>query len=134
MQAALDEVGLPGPNLFALTAGNAAFRRGAPWLDALRDYLAENRRFAVEYISAHIPALRAYQSQGTYFLWLDCRRLGLDDQALEKFFLHKAGIWANQGHIFGKQGSGFVRLNLALPRAQLARALEQLDQAVAALD
>ena len=132
MQAALDEVGLPGPNLFALTAGNAAFRRGAPWLDALRDYLAENRQFAAEYISAHIPALRAYQSQGTYFLWLDCRKLGLDDQALEQFFLHKAGIWANQGHIFGKQGSGFVRLNLALPRAQLARALEQLDRAVAA--
>ena len=131
MQTAIQEVGLPSPNLFALTAGNAAFRYGAPWLDALRSYLAENRQFAAAYIAAHLPALQVYQAQGTYFLWLDCRKLGLDNQALEQFMLHKAGIWANQGHIFGSQGSGFIRLNLALPREKLAQALDRLNRAAA---
>lgn len=133
MQDTITETGLPGPNLFALTAGNAAFRYGAPWLDALREYLAENRKFAAAYVSEFIPALTVYQAEGTYFLWLDCRKLGLDNEALEQFLLHKAGIWANQGHIFGAQGSGFVRLNLALPRQELAQALEKLALAVKAL-
>lgn len=134
MRNTLTEAGFPTPNLFALVAGNAAFREGAAWLDALRDYLAGNRALAVSYIAEHIGALHVYRAEGTYFLWLDCRALGLDNEGLEQFLLREARIWANQGHIFGKQGAGFVRLNLALPRAQLKSALERLAQAVNNID
>ena len=127
------EAGFPSPNLFSLTAANAAFRGGAEWLDALREYLAGNRVFAEEYIAKHIEPLHTYRADGTYFLWVDCRALGLDREQLEQFLLHDAKIWANQGHIFGEQGAGFVRINLALPRIQLKGALEHLAQAVAGL-
>ena len=41
-----DEVG--EPNVFAVTATIAAYRHGSEWLDELREYLFENRRFATE--------------------------------------------------------------------------------------
>lgn len=130
VQRTLTEAGFPSPNLFALTAANAAFREGAAWLDALRDYLAGNRAFAEDCIADCLRPLRAYRADGTYFLWLDCRALGLRPEQLKQFLLHEAGIWVNQGYTFGKQGAGFVRINLALPRVQLQSALEHLAQAV----
>lgn len=130
---AFQEAGIAAPNTFALVAANAAFREGDDWLEELTAYLWRNRQLAEDYIRTHIPQVTAYHGEGTYFLWLDFRCLGLNDRELEQFLLQKAGIWANQGYIFGKQGSGFARLNLALPASQLSAALERLAQAVQTL-
>lgn len=130
---AFHEAGIADPNVFSLVAANAAFREGDSWVDALTAYLWQNRQLAETYIRENIPQITAYRGTGTYFLWLDCRKLHLCNQELEQFLLKKAKIWANQGHIFGKQGSGFVRLNLALPASQLKEALERLKEAVQTL-
>ncbi|MBQ1415921.1 MAG: aminotransferase, partial [Selenomonas sp.] len=55
---------------------------------------------------------------------------GFSVEELEKFMLDKAGVWLNQGYIFGKAGQGFVRLNLACSRPLLKRALTQLTEAL----
>ena len=36
----------------------------------------------------------------------------------------------NDGTTFGKEGEGFMRLNVACPRVTLEKALKQLEQAV----
>ncbi len=131
--AAFQDAGIADPNVFSLVAANAAFRYGDQWVDELTQYLTENRRLAEAYIQTNIPQIGVYIGQGTYFLWLDFRKLGLDAKELEQFLLHRAKIWAHQGRIFGSQGIGFARLNLALPKAQLQNVLEHLQAAVKSL-
>ena len=71
------------------------------------------------------------EAEGTYLAWVDCRALGFDDEGLKRFILDEAKLWLDQGDIFGKPGSGFIRINIATQRAYLQRALEQLANAVA---
>jgi len=68
--------------------------------------------------------------EGTYLQWIDCRNLNLDDEALMHFMIDKAHLAVNSGHIFGSQGSGFIRLNVACPRQVVEKALNHLRLAV----
>ena len=117
-------------NPFSLTAFEAAYRSGGPWLDALLEYLQTNRRFVSEYLREYIPRIALIEPEGTYLLWLDCRGLGLSDACLKAFFIKQAGLGLNPGISFGDGGSGFMRLNIGTRRANLERAMEQLRQAV----
>jgi len=128
-----EQAGIKSFNLFGSVACEAAYRHGEAWLDQLLDYLAANLEHARTYLARHLPQLSACTTEGTYFLWLDCRKLGLDKAALERFMLEKARLWFNQGHMFGTEGEGFVRINIACPRAILDEALSRLHQAVDAL-
>jgi|CXWL01.1.fsa_nt_gi hypothetical protein len=69
------------------------------------------------------------QSAGNYLLWLDCRDMKRDDQQLKRFFVEKAGVGLIPGILFGEQGSGFMRMNIAAPRSLIRQALEQIAQA-----
>ena len=120
-------------NAFSLTAMEAAFRHGEEWLDQLLPYLSDNFDFVVDYCEKHIPRIKTYAPDATYLMWLDCRRLGLDDQALREFMIHKAGLGLNEGYYFGRSLSGFMRLNAACPRSVLQKAMEQLEDAVKTL-
>ncbi len=51
----------------------------------------------------------------------------------EDLMLNKANLALDEGYIFGDEGSGFERINLALPRSELLRALERLENAVYSL-
>ena len=120
-------------NAFSLTAMEAAFRHGEEWLDQLLPYLSDNFDFVVDYCEKHIPRIKTYAPDATYLMWLDCRRLGLDDQALREFMIRKAGLGLNEGYYFGRSLSGFMRLNAACPRSVLQKAMEQLEDAVKTL-
>lgn len=78
-----------------------------------------------DYVARHLPAIKVVQSQGTYLLWLDCRGLGMSDTKLREFFVQEA-----RGTVFGRNGSGFMRLNIASPRQVIAEALEQIKRAM----
>ncbi|WP_150301152.1 MalY/PatB family protein [Pseudomonas profundi] len=117
-------------NPFSLTAFEAAYRSGGPWLDALLKYLQDNHRFVSDYLREHIPRISLIEPEGTYLLWLDCRGLGLSDAGLKAFFIKQAGLGLNPGISFGDGGSGFMRLNIGTRRANLQRAMEQLRLAV----
>lgn len=70
-----------------------------------------------EFIATRLPRLRMIEPEGTYLVWVDFRRLGLDNDALEDLVLHKANLWLDSGAIFGPVGEGFQRFNIACPRA-----------------
>ncbi len=120
-------------NAFSLTAMEAAFTGGEEWLEQLLPYLSANFDYVTAYCEAHIPGVRTYAPDATYLMWLDCRGLGLSNQALHDFMIQKAGLGLNDGWSFGRSLSGFMRLNAACPRSVLERAMAQLEAAVKAL-
>ena len=71
--------------------------------------------------------------QASYLIWLDCRELGLSHEALNAFFVDKAGLALNDGEMFGKEGAGFMRMNVAVRVCTLEKALQQLKAAYEAL-
>ncbi|MEC5341290.1 PatB family C-S lyase [Brenneria populi] len=115
------------PNLFALYAADAAYRHGADWLDALCDYLRSNAALLREGIG-RIADIEAFETQGGHLAWLDFRKTGLAQQALERRLFDDAGLLLESGLRFGASGAGFMRLNFALPRARLAEAIGRLQR------
>lgn len=124
----LDAHGLDVFNALSIEASTAAWQHGAPWLDELLRYLAENRRWFIQQVEQYLPWARIIPAQGTYLLWIDCKRLGLDDEQLKWLMVDVAGIAPSMGNSFGATGSGFIRLNLGCPRAYLEKAVEGLKR------
>jgi cystathionine beta-lyase len=122
--------GLFGMNAFGLAATEAAYTDGDEWLDQMLAYLDGNRRALEEYVAAHLPQIRVTPLEGTYLAWLDCRELGLDTAALKRLMIEQARIYPDQGAQFGAEGAGFIRLNIACPRAILVEALERIKAAI----
>lgn len=118
-------------NAFSLTAMEAAFAHGEDWLEQLLPYLSANFDFVAEYCATRIPRIKTFAPDATYLMWLDCRALGLSDDALRDFMIQKAGLGLSQGRAFGL--GGFMRLNAACPRAILEQAMGQLEAAVNSL-
>ena len=118
------------PNAVGMAATEAAYTQGGEWYEQVMAYLEQNRDFAAEYINTRIAPLHAMVPEATYLMWIDCRALGMSDGELEQFFAHRAKAAFNPGGSFGPEGTGFVRMNLAEPRAVLARALEGMEKAV----
>lgn len=125
----LDRQGYSQPNVMGLVACRAAYAYGAEWLEELKEYLSANIAYAEEFIRSELPLIKFTPPQGTYLIWLDCRGLKMDDGQLKSFVLNKAGLWLDDGYIFGVGGSGFERINVACPRAVLQKALERLKKA-----
>lgn len=116
--------------IFAFTATKAAYTYGAEWLQQMRSYVIENVNFVDEYLKKNIPQIKAYRPQASFLIWLDCRELGLSQPDLVHLFEDKAGLALNDGTMFGKEGEGFMRLNVGCPRSILSKALESLKKAI----
>jgi cystathionine beta-lyase len=84
------------------------------------------------FLAEHIPQLHMVELEATYLAFVDCRELGMEDDALDAFFTKQAKLRVNPGNMFGPGGAGFMRLNIACPRATLVQALQQLAVAVEA--
>ncbi|WP_166267663.1 MalY/PatB family protein [Marinobacter caseinilyticus] len=121
-------------NPFSIAAFEAAYRHGSEWLEQLLGYVAANRDFVRDYVAGQLPGIRLVEPEGTYLLWLDCRELGLTDEALKTFFIKQAKIGLSAGVTFGTGGSGFMRMNIGAPRAVLMSALDRLRVALSSLD
>lgn len=122
--------GLDLPNVFAVTAVEAAYTYGEAWLEELLLYLEDNYRLASRFFAEQIPEIKVVEPEGTYLLWLDCRGLGLDDKELDSFIKEKARLLLEPGPVFGAGGSGFQRMNIACPRQRLEEALQRLKKAI----
>jgi cysteine-S-conjugate beta-lyase len=118
-------------NPFGVVACETAYREGEEWLEQVLVYIEANLDFLQHYIDAHVPGVRLIRPEGTYLVWLDCRGLGLDNQALKRLMMEKARLFPDEGFIFGPEGDGFERINIACPRAILQEALERIRRAVA---
>jgi cystathionine beta-lyase len=119
-------------NTMGLVATQAAYQYGAPWLEDLLDYLIGNLNFLRDFLKERLPQIRLVEPQGTYLVWLDFRALGLSQDALDELLVTKANLWLDGGTMFGEEGTGFQRINIACPRAILEKAMLQLESAIKA--
>lgn len=118
------------PTLFAPIATVAAFRNGEEWRKEMLHYIEENILFVEDFCRKHLPDIRPIRPQASFLVWLDCRAMGLSQQLLVDLFVNKARLALNDGSIFGKEGEGFMRLNVGCPRSILKEALERLESVV----
>ncbi len=117
-------------NIFGTLALQTAYEQGDPWLGQLKEYLEANYLFLKKYIDDYLPALRLQEAEGLYLVWIDCRRLGLDEEGLRQLFFDEAKVYPVQGSTYGAEGEGFIRLNIACPREILEEALTRIGSAV----
>jgi cystathionine beta-lyase len=116
-------------NVFSFIGVAAAYSNGTEWLDQVIAYIQGNIDFTDRFLKERIPAIKAIRPQASYLVFLDCRELGLSQPELVSLFVEGAHLALNDGAIFGKEGTGFMRLNVATPRSVLQKALEQLETA-----
>lgn len=122
--------GLEELNAIGLVACQAAYKNGEEWYQGMLSYIKGNITYLNEYLAEYLPKVKMIEPEGTYLVWLDFRELGLDGKELDELIIKKAGLWLNGGAIFGDEGEGFQRINVACPRSIIKQALEQLRQAI----
>ena len=127
----LEKTGLFGVNMVGLCACQAAYESGGEWLDQLKEYLEGNIQFLKSFVNEHMPRIKVVDTEGTYLVWMDLQELNLVDQ--KDFIVNKAGLWLDTGSMFGDEGRGFERINVACPRTVLEEALNRLKRAYDAL-
>ena len=117
--------------IFAYIAAQYAYETGGEWLDEAMEYIQKNIDFVDNFLQKHIPQIKVVRPEASFLIWLDCRDLNLSQSELENFFIHKANLGLNSGTMFGKEGEGFMRLNVGCPLITLEKALDNLKKAVA---
>lgn len=132
-QKTIERTGLLGTNSFGVVAIEAAYNFGEEWLTAVMEYVETNYNFMCDFLARHLPQIRPLPTEGTYLAWLDCRALELTPEERKKLIFDKARLYLDEGEMFGSEGEGFERINLACPRALLAEALERLKTAILTL-
>lgn len=114
------------PNAFAIEATVAAFTAAEPWLEELRAYIQQNKRYATDVIHTGIRGLRVVPSHATYLLWIDCGTLTDNTTDLCEFLRHRTGLVLSEGAAYGGEGKRFIRMNVACPRERLDDGLARL--------
>ena len=132
MRHGIEVYGASMPNAFAIEAAIAAFNHGRPWLDNLRQYLADNKQCVHDYLREHLPQVKAVSSHATYLMWLDLSSITEDATALNRYIRSTTGLYMMHGQEYGSNGKAFTRLNIACPRATLEDGLKRLTRAIKA--
>ena len=118
-----------GLNIFAYPACIAAYNECEDWLEELLTVVYENAQLVENFMAEHFPEIRVFPLEGTYLQWLDMRKLGMTHVELRKM-LEKAGLYLDNGEMFGPLGRGFQRINLACAKVTIEKALERFRKAV----
>lgn len=118
------------PTFVATIGTEAAYNNGEQWLEEVLEYISGNITVVQEYIKEHMPEVGIIVPEASFLVWLDCRKLNLNHEELVNFMVNVAGLALNDGEMFGEQGHGFMRMNVATPRAELLKALKNLESAL----
>lgn len=118
------------PNAFAIWAAIAAFNEGGEWLDALREYIYENKLIVGTYVKDQLPQVKLVKSEATYLLWLDCTGICSNSEELADFIREKTGLYLSDGVQYGRTGEHFLRLNVACQKSRLMDGLLRLKRGI----
>ena len=122
-------IGLVNP--LSLAATQAAYECGGDWLEQLKVYLDDNFRLVTDYLSTHLPSAVCRTPEATYLAWVDLNRCLPDVEDMPMFFANQAGVLLEGGDtMFVGNAKGFVRLNLAMPRAIIEKGLRRMSDAI----
>lgn len=128
--AYLDSNEFDNPSIFSTVATLAAYTKGREWRARMLEYVEGNIDFVEEFIRDRIPQISILRPQASFLVWLDLRPLGLEHDRLVELVQDKAGLYLNDGAMFGEQGTGFFRLNVGCPKSVLKEAMEKLECAI----
>lgn len=123
-QKEIDHYGSMNP--FVRQAVVAAYTQGHRWLEEMIAYVYVNVRLLCAFFNKYMPQVTVSEPQGTFLVWIDWNGLGMDEDALNVFLVQEAALDLDRGSRFGAGGTGFSRMNLATPRAQLESSLARL--------
>lgn len=112
-------------NPFGVAATIAAYNEGEEWLCQLLDYLHGNYEAMAEFCRRELPEFPITRLEGTYLVWMDCSSLGMPSDALEHALLDDARLWLNAGTMYGAEGEGYMRWNIACPRSVMLDGLNR---------
>lgn len=130
MRRAIDQTGYGNINMMGLAACQAAYEKGEEWLTELKEYLAENLAYVQQRVEKDLPGILLIEPEGTYLVWLDLRALNLSEEEQRKLIVEDAKLWLDTGSMFGAEGAGFERINIACPRKTLEEAMDRLAGAL----
>ncbi|MBU0721319.1 pyridoxal phosphate-dependent aminotransferase [bacterium] len=117
-------------SVFGHVGFESAYKNGRAWLGELKVHLRGNYEMLQELCQRFPHALQLTPIEATYLAWLDCRGMGLKDKELRDFFVKEAKLGLNAGLSFGREGSGFMRLNFAVSRVKMSQVIRQLEKAL----
>lgn len=123
--------GNPKCNILGYEACRIAYSQCGDWLDACIEVINRNKELVTSFLAEHFPQIKVCEMQATYLLWMDWNGLGLPYQELERINHYEAKLFFDEGYIFGAQGEGFERWNLACPTRYIQRALERMKETYA---
>lgn len=112
-------------NPFGVAATIAAYNEGEEWLNQLVGYLHGNYEAMAEFCRRELPEFPITRLEGTYLVWMDCSSLGMPSDALEHALLDDARLWLNAGTMYGAEGEGYMRWNIACPRSVMLDGLNR---------
>ena len=121
---------LAAGNVFAFNTVVAAYTKGEEWLQQMLSYVQGNIDYLVDYLQEHLPQLKVIVPQASYLVFIDFSALGLSQKELITLCTNGAHLALNDGAIYGKEGTGYMRINLACPRRIVEQALTQLKEAI----
>ena len=125
----LERVSFGWAGMLGMAACQAAYEKGGPWMDELKEYISANIDYINAFTRENMPEITVVPTEGTYLVWIDLRKLGLTRDEQYDFIVNKAKLWLDTGDMFGEDGEGFERLNAACPRSTLEEAMRRLHSA-----
>ncbi|MGN1182166.1 MAG: MalY/PatB family protein [Faecalibacillus sp.] len=121
--------GISEPHFLGAIACETAYNECELWVDEMLEYVYDNFMYFDEFLKSNLPHIHLIEPEGLYLAWVDFRECGFNKDELEKIMVEKAGLWLDEGYIFGTGGEGFERFNLAVPRTILEDACQRLLKA-----
>lgn len=125
---------LAAGNVFAFNTVVAAYNKGEEWLQQMLNYVQGNVDEVIHYIEKYIPQLKVIVPQASYLVFIDFSALQLSQKEIVALCTDKAHLALNDGAIYGEEGKGYMRINLACPRSVVKQALIQLKEAVRSIN
>lgn len=113
-----------------LTAVIAAYTQGDEWLSQVKSYIDGNIGYVRDFVAARLPKAQVIDCQGTYLVWIDFRNYCSDPQKLKELMQQKARVALDEGYIFGPEGAGYERINVATARSNLKDCMERIEAAL----
>lgn len=125
-----DTIGIYGINSIGISATEAAYNEGEEWLGQVTAYIDKNLEYVKSFIDKHLSKAKFDIPMGTYFAWIDLRDYGYKYVELKELMVKKAKVALDEGYIFGEEGNGFERINVACPQSILKECLQRMKTAL----